>query len=104
MLGHADRKHAHPAAVSPSDVLSTNPHRRAASTAIRSRNGRERLRAWRTRRAPPPSRGRRNVVRAIHELRYERLMLTLVADEAVVVVPLVLARASLELARPASSS
>src|ERR671923_52042 len=38
----------------------------------------------------------RNVERTIHELRCERLMLTLLADEAVVVVPLVLARAPLE--------
>jgi hypothetical protein len=38
----------------------------------------------------------RNVEGAVHELRGERLMLALVADEAVVVVPLVLARASLE--------
>src|SRR2546421_285599 len=32
----------------------------------------------------------------VHDLRRERLMLALVAEEAVVVVPLVLARASLE--------
>ena len=46
----------------------------------------------------------RDVERAVHELAHERLLAGLVADKAVVVVPLVLARPGARTAHPASSS
>jgi hypothetical protein len=96
-LGHADGKHADPAAVLAVGRLEHETRivapRRKPLAVVANAN------------APAQSElderplhlgARRNVERAVHELRCERLMLTLVADEAVVVVPLVLTRAPLE--------
>ena len=96
-LGHADRKDADPAAVLAVRRLEHEARivapRRQPLAAVANANvpARRELDERRLHLGAG-----RNVERAIHELRCERLMLTLVADEAVVVVPLVLARAALE--------
>ena len=96
-LGHADRKHADPAAVlavrRPEHEARSS--RRVVSHSQLVANANVSARANSTS-AASISRASRNVVCAVHELRHERLVRALVADEAVVVVPLVLARARLE--------
>jgi hypothetical protein len=96
-LGHADREHTHPAAVLAVGCLEHEafvvaPRRQPLAVVANANVGAPReLDERRLHLATG-----RNVEGTVHELRHERTMPGLVADEAVVVVPLVLARATLE--------